>query len=118
MKEQKQISPLMRKLSTYMAEAMKRKVPAEVVECAKLQLVDTFASMVSGSRLLPGKRAIEYVRPLGATREAGVIGTRIVTSAVNAALANGVCAHADETDLYHAIARGHPASCIIPAAFA
>ena len=35
---------------------------------------------------------------LGGKPQAMVIGTRIVTSTVNAALANGMAAHADETD--------------------
>lgn len=113
-----QVSPLMHELSGYMAGAMKRKLPAEVTERAKLHLVDMFAAMIAGSRLLPGKRAIAYVKPLGATREAGVIGTRIVTSALNAALANGMCGHADEIDDMHPLARGHPGACIIPATLA
>src|SRR5437868_5001474 len=42
-----------------------------------------------GLRLLPGRQAIRYVKSLGGKPEAGVIGTRIVTSAANVALANG-----------------------------
>ena len=44
----------------------------EVAERARIHLVDTFAAILSGSRLLPGKRIIAYVKPLGGTREAGV----------------------------------------------
>ena len=55
----------MQKLSTYMAVALRRKLPQEVAERAKLHLVDTFAAIISGSRLLPGKRAIAYVKPFG-----------------------------------------------------
>ena len=36
--------------------------------------------MVSGSRLLPGEKAIAYVKTLGGTPEASVIGSRIVTT--------------------------------------
>jgi 2-methylcitrate dehydratase PrpD len=57
----------MQKLSTYMAVALARKLPQEVAERAKLHLVDTFAAIISGSRLLPGKRAIAYVKPFGAS---------------------------------------------------
>src|SRR5688572_3562317 len=114
MSSDQQISPWMLELSSYIAGAVKRKLPAEVAERAKIHLVDTFAAMLSGTRLLPGKRAIAYVRPLGGTCEAGVIGTRIVTTAQNATLANGICAHADETDDQHAPSRSHLGACIVP----
>src|SRR5258705_3490949 len=108
----------MRELSSYIAGALKRKLPAEVIERAKIHLVDTFAAIVSGSRLIPGKHAITYVKPYVGTREAGVIGTRIVTSALYAALANGTCAHADETDDTHPPSRSHPGASVIPATLA
>ena len=63
-----------------------------MVERAKIHLLDTLAAMVSGSRLVPGKRVLRYVKTLGGTKEATVMGTQIVTTAVNAALANGTCA--------------------------
>ena len=88
----------MRKLSAYIAGALGRPLPRAVAERAKLHLLDTLAAMVSGSLLLPGRRAGAYVKTLGGTREASVAGTRLVTTAVNAALANGIFAHADETD--------------------
>jgi 2-methylcitrate dehydratase PrpD len=112
------LSPLIQTLSSYMAGAMKRKLPDDVVERAKVHLVDTFAAMISGSRLLPGKRAIAFVKPLGGTREAGVIGTRMVTSVANAALANGIFGHADETDDVHPPSRSHPGASIVPATLA
>lgn len=118
MSERETVSPLMRKLSSYMARALERKLPREVAERARLHLVDTFAAIISGSRLLPGKRAIAYIKPSGGVREAGVIGTRIVTTTVNAALANGMCGHADETDDTHPATRTHPGTSVIPAALA
>lgn len=118
MSQDAQISPLMQELSGYIAGTLKRKLPPEVTERAKLHLTDTFASMLSGSRLLPGKRAIAYVKPLGGTREAGVIGTRMVTTTLNAALANGMFGHADETDDTHPPTRSHPGTSVIPAALA
>jgi hypothetical protein len=58
---------------------IKRPLPLEVLERAKIHIVDTFAAMISGSRLLPGKRAIDYVKALGGRPEAGIMGTRLVT---------------------------------------
>ena len=118
MDQHKQVSPLMRQLSTYMAGALKRALPAAVAERAKLSLIDTVAAMVSGSRLIPGKRAIAYVKTFGAAREAGVVGAGIATSALYAALANGMCGHADETDDAHPPSRTHPGTSVVPAALA
>jgi len=113
-----QISPLMQELSSYMAGALRRKLPEEVAEQARIHLVDTFAAMISGTRLIPGKRAIAYVKTLGGNLDAGVVGTRIVTSALHAALANGICGHADETDDVHAPSRSHPGIANVPAVLA
>ena len=62
------ISPLMREVSAYIAAAVKRSLPEAVVEKTKHHALDTIAAMVSGSRLLPGKKAIAYVKTLGGRR--------------------------------------------------
>lgn len=113
-----EISPLMNQLSAYITRALGKPLPAAVVERAKVHLVDTFAAMISGSRLVPGKKAIGYVKSLGGKPEAGVIGTRIVTSAPNAAFANGMFGHADETDDTHPPSQTHPGVNIVPAVLA
>jgi len=113
-----EISPLMQQLSTYIAGALKKPLPPEIVERAKVHVVDTFSAMISGSRLLPGKKATAYVKSLGGKPEAGVIGSRIVTSALNAALANGMFGHADETDDTHPPSQTHPGVAVVPAALA
>jgi 2-methylcitrate dehydratase PrpD len=116
--KQDAISPVMRQLSAYIAQAPRKAMPAAVVEKTKHHILDTIAAMVSGSRLLPGRKGISYVKTLGGTKEACVIGSRIVTSAANAALANGMSAHADETDDSHAPSLTHPGCGIVPAALA
>jgi len=113
-----EISPLMQELSAYIAGAIAKPLPQEVAERAKLHLVDIFGAMISGSRLLPGKRAAAYVRAQGGKPEAGVIASRIVTSAPNAALANGMFGHADETDDTHPPSLTHPGRSVVPAALA
>jgi 2-methylcitrate dehydratase PrpD len=112
------ISPLIEELSAYIAGAIKKRLPQEVTERAKVHLVDAFAAMISGSRLPPGKKALAYIRAQGGKPEAGVVGSRIITSAPNAALANGMCCHADETDDTIMALRFHPGTIIIPAALA
>jgi 2-methylcitrate dehydratase PrpD len=113
-----EISPVTRRLSGYIASALRTPLPPQVLEKTKHHVLDTIAAMVSGSRLEPGKKAIAYAQTLGGTREASVIGSRILTTAVNAALANGMLAHADETDDSHAPSLTHPGCGIVPAALA
>lgn len=112
------ISPLTVTLARYIAAAPRRALPAAVTERAKHHLLDTLAAMLSGSRLLPGRRAIEFIKTQGGVPEATVIGTNIVTSAINAALANGMHGHADETDDTYYLALVHPGCGIVPAALA
>ena len=54
------------------ASAAKKPLPKEVVEKTKHHLIDTIAAMVSGSKLIPGRKAIAYVKLLGGTKEAVV----------------------------------------------
>src|SRR4051812_3012420 len=112
------VSPMMLKLSAYIAAAATRPLPPAVVARARLHIVDTFAAMISGSRLLPGKKAIAYAKTLGGTPGAGIIGTRMVTTPQNAALANGMFGHADETDDTHPPSLTHPGTSVVPAALA
>ena len=113
-----QISPIMARLSAYIASAPGRPLPHEVVEKTKHHILDTLAAMISGSRLTPGIKARAYVKTLGGVKEACVIGSNIITAAVNAALANGMLAHAVETDDSHAPSLTHPGCGIVPAALA
>jgi len=112
------VSPIMLKLSKYIASATTKPIPEKVSQRAKLHLIDTFAAMISGSRLEPGKKAISYIKTLGGTPEASVIGTSIKTTAQNAALANGMFGHADETDDTHPPSLTHPGTSVVPAALA
>ena len=113
-----EVSPAMRELSEYIAGALARPLPQDVLEKTRHHVLDTVAAMVSGSRLLPGRKAIAYVKRLGGTKEACVIGSRFITTAEHAALANGMLGHADETDDSHAPSLCHPGCAIVPAALA
>jgi 2-methylcitrate dehydratase PrpD len=106
------------RLARYMVAARDRDLPAQVVLDAKHRILDTLGAIVSGSTLPPGAIAARYVRAQGGTPEASVLTTDIRTSAVNAALANGMLAHADETDDFEPVTKAHPGSAVVPAALA
>jgi len=114
---EKAATDYMEQLVQYMVEAKIRDLPPEVAQRGKHHLLDTFAAMVSGTELEPGKLAINYVRGAGGTPEATVVGSDLKTSVVNAALANGMLAHADETDDSNPSGL-HPGCAILPAALA
>lgn len=112
-----QASP-MPQLASYIAQVLQQPLPPTVLEKAKFHFLDTLAAMISGSRLPPGEKAIAYVRTQGTSTQACVAGTSFLTTAVNAALANGMLAHADETDDSHAASLTHPGCGIVAAALA
>lgn len=105
-------------LAGYISGAAERKLPSDVIEKTKHHVLDTLAAIVSGSRLLPAGPVLRYVDSLGGTREALVCGTPTVTTAVNAAMANAMLAHADETDDSHLTSRSHLGCGVVPAALA
>lgn len=113
-----EISPVMRALSAYIADAVRRPLPDPVAEKGKHHLLDTLAAMISGSRLPPGGMTIRYIAAQGGVEEAVVAGSGVVTSAINAALANGMLAHADETDDSHKESRSHLGCGVVAAALA
>jgi 2-methylcitrate dehydratase PrpD len=142
------VGPVMAALSAYMSAASERALPDDVVEKTKHHVLDTIAAMISGAELLPGKAAIRFVESYGCARRrarfrrvsgarthkvaalaarfarqrvarlATVVGCDLLTGPIEAALANGVLAHADETDDSHAPSLSHPGCAVVPAALA
>jgi 2-methylcitrate dehydratase PrpD len=105
-------------LSAYMSAAATHELPGEVVEHAKHHLIDTLAAMISGSQLLPGQAALRYLRAHAGKGGATIAGSALTAAPTEAALANGVMAHADETDDSHNASRSHPGCAVVPAALA
>jgi 2-methylcitrate dehydratase PrpD len=112
------ISPIMTRLSTFMSEAAGHALPAEVVEKTKHMILDTLAAMISGSELPPGKFAINFARAYKGDRVATVAGSNVLCGPIEAALANGMLAHSDETDDTHPPSQSHPGCATVPAALA
>src|SRR5262245_26735242 len=112
------VGPVMAALSTYMAEARERALPDAVIEKTKHHVLDTFAAIISGADLAPGRAAITFARGYGGEKVATVAGSDVVTGPIEAALANGVLGHADETDDSHAPSLSHPGCAVIPATLA
>jgi 2-methylcitrate dehydratase PrpD len=112
------ISPVMEKLSAYMAEARNRALPEIVVREAEHHILDTIAAMVSGSELPPGRLAIDFARTYGGEKISTVVASKILCGPIEAALANGQLAHSDETDDDFTTGGAHPGCAVVPAALA
>lgn len=105
-------------LSTYMSEAADRALPPDVEEKAKQHILDTITAMVSGASLPPAETALRFVQGYGGEPIATVVGSEIACGPIEAALANGMRAHSDETDDSHSPSHSHPGCAIVPAALA
>ncbi len=106
------------RLASYMAGADRRALPEAVHQAAKHRILDTVAAIVSGAAMTPGRFAIDYVRGLAGAPQASVMASSVVTTAADTALANAMCAHADETDDFEPETKAHPGSSAVPAALA
>ncbi len=116
MKNSKLDHSLVDEVSAYISGSGEADLPAGVIEKAKHHILDTLAAMVSGARLRPGEMVKKFIRKQAGPREAQVAGSKVITSAIHAAFANGIMAHADETDDAHSGSYTHPGCAIVPAA--
>jgi 2-methylcitrate dehydratase PrpD len=105
-------------LARYMVSVRDRSLPDAIVRACKHRILDTFAAMISGARMRPGIAATDYVRRLGGIAQATVVASNLRTTAAQAALANAMCAHADETDDFEPVTKAHPGCSAVPAALA
>ena len=106
------------RLAAYMVASRERALPDRVLLDAKHRILDTIAAMVSGSALPPGVMATRFIRTQGGVPETSILASNIKTSAINAALINGMLAHADESDDFEPVTKAHPGSAAVPAALA
>ena len=110
------MAKIIESLIDYMLAARQAKLPIEVIQKGKSHLLDSLAAIVSGSTLKPGKLGLHHVQRQGGTADSTVLGSNIKTTPVLAAFANGMSAHADETD--DSNSQLHPGCAIVPAAMA
>jgi 2-methylcitrate dehydratase PrpD len=111
-----EIGPVMARLSSYMSEAGSRALPEAIAEQAKFHILDTFAAMVSGSELPPGRHAMQFARAYGGEKIATIAGTTILAGPIEAAIVNGVLAQSDESDDNYSAGGAHPGCAVVPAA--
>ncbi len=92
-------------------------LPGEVVERAKLCVMDTVGAMLGGLNARSSSTAREVAAAIGGRGEASLFGAEIKASSVQAAFANCVAASALDMDDGHTLG-GHPGSVVVPSALA
>jgi 2-methylcitrate dehydratase PrpD len=107
-------------LAQFASRVQTTPLPPAVHHKALVQILDTLGAISSGSALEAGLIGQRYVSamypPLPGTssgytsvqQQASVLGTDIKVPLVEAALANGMAAHADESDDSHETSQTHP----------
>ncbi len=87
-----------KQLAAFVAETSYDDLPASVIEIAKTSILDTVGVTLAGARDETGLTAIDAVKNWKGNPVSVVMGGNFKTSAPDAALANGTCAHALDFD--------------------
>lgn len=85
-------------LTKYISEALSHELPKETELNTRFHLLDTMVAILTGRLLPPGKKGFEFSKNQGGPKEATLLGNDIKVSAIHAGFANGMAAHANETD--------------------
>lgn len=106
------------RLAEFCATLTFEQIPKDVIDKAKLCILDSLGCMIFGASL-PSVRRLEALAASEASGAAAtVFGSKLRTSAALAALVNGASAHAFQLDEIHIELTLHPGSLALPAAFA
>lgn len=107
-----------KKLAEFVAEMRLERLPREVVEKAKLCVLDTVGVALAGSRLTSARVARAFAVEHAGEGSCTIIGSANTSSVVGASFANSQSACALDLDDGHYRAVGHAGACVIPSALA
>ena len=93
-------------------------LPADIVETAKLRLLDTIGIMLAATMTPIGQAARTGALAMGSGTTSRIVGFGDRCSAMTAALAGGTLAHAMDFDDTHDPSLVHPSAATVPAALA
>lgn len=110
--------PITRELSDFIVNTKFEHLPKELVEQAKLCILDIIGTTIRGSKTSSAQLVANYVKNQGGTPQSSVIQQGFLTTAFNAAYVNGTTASSIELDDGHILAHSHPGAIVVPAALA
>ncbi|MBI4201582.1 MAG: MmgE/PrpD family protein [Chloroflexi bacterium] len=104
------------RFAEFVSKTPSSKVPDDALDAANVGLLDAVGTALVANIHDIGKIITSYTDQMGGSPTATVIGTRIKTSAPNAALANGTLGHSDDYDDVGGF--GHPSVILMPTVLA
>ena len=105
------------KLARFVTETSYSSLPTEVVEAAKIGILDGIANMLAGTTQPLAAIIGSYLKQLGGNPQCAVVGQDFRTNAPSAAFANGIFLHCLDYEIQgHPVAHG--TSNILPSALA
>lgn len=107
-----------RQLAKWIVKTKVEEIPTQVLEKAKIYVLDTLGCTIAGVTDDVGKVIIEYAQDLGGKPVCNVIGSSVKTAPPVAALANGITGHALDFDDTSYSYIGHVSVSILPSAIA
>jgi 2-methylcitrate dehydratase PrpD len=105
-------------LARFVVDCDINKMPKEVVERARMFVLDYLGVALTGSFIKSSRIIGDVVETMGGKEKCTVIGREYRSSPMMAALVNGTTGHAVEMDDDHRTSVLHPAVAVIPAAIA
>ena len=106
------------RLASYASAESFAKLPEATVRAARRAILDTLGVMLAGAPEDTAVRARALIEHRRTSDEATVVGTALRASMEDAALVNGVAAHALDYDDVQASLSGHPSVPVLPPALA
>jgi 2-methylcitrate dehydratase PrpD len=107
-----------RKLADFCADVSFDRLPADVIDKAKLCMLDFLANVCGSLELEAVSKVVSYARSLGGPEVATALGCGFKTGVHNAAFINGTTAEAIEGQDGLRFGGNHPGTAVIPAALA
>ena len=107
-----------RRLAEVCAGLSIERLPAEVIEKAKLCILDFLANVYGSLELEAVSKVVHYIRSLGGPEIASALGCGFKTGIHNAAFINGTTAEAIEAQDGLRFGGNHPGAAVIPASLA
>lgn len=87
-----------KEVARFVAECKPGDIPHDVMDKACQGITDFIGVALAGCKEKPSRIIADYIRRMGGTRQASIIGYGLETSLYLAALANGVMGHALDYD--------------------
>jgi 2-methylcitrate dehydratase PrpD len=105
-------------LSEFISRAAFETIPQEVIQIAKLHILDTLGVLIAGSGEQAAQVITGYIRSVGGEQQSTIMTQGVKTSAGYAALGNGVIGHVLDFDDYEVPSMAHPSVAVLPAVLA